>query len=58
MLLGRYGKYIHKKYKSLTQDEQMRRFSSIKCCKPAKKSENFWKLLGDGLWWSFAKSAE
>ena len=53
MLLGRYGKYIHKKYKSLTEDEQMRRFSSKKCCKPAKKSENFWKLLGDGLWWSF-----
>ena len=53
MVLGRYGKYIHRKYKSFTEDAQMGRFSDNKCFKPAKKSENFWNLLGDGLWWSF-----
>ena len=41
MFLGRYGKYIHKKYKSFTEDGQMKRFSNNKCFKPAKKSENF-----------------
>ena len=45
MLSGMHSKQIHKKYKSFTEDAQMR-FSNYKCFKPAKKSENFLKLLG------------